>query len=57
MTNSSSKKAPGIHSNSNGSAFKLGGSSSMTLYPSMSVDEVSSDSEDGGDEDMLHEDD
>jgi hypothetical protein len=51
------KKAPGFHSNSNGSAFKLGGSSSMTLYPSMSVDEVSSDSEDGGDEDMLQEDD
>ena len=57
MTNSSSKKAPGIQSNSNGSAFKLGGSSSMTLYPSVSVDEVSSDSEDGGDEDMLQEDD
>ena len=54
MTNSSSKKPMGCNSNSNGSAFKLGGSSSMNLYPTTSVDEESSDSDD---EEMLQEED
>jgi hypothetical protein len=54
MTNSSSKKPIGCNSNSNGSAFKLGGSSSMNLYPTTSVDEESSDSDD---EEMLQEED
>jgi hypothetical protein len=54
MTNSSSIKPTGPGSNSNGSAFKLGGSSSMNLYPAISVDEESSDSED---EEMLQEED
>ena len=54
MTNSSSRKPTGPNSNSNDSAFKLGGSSSMNLYPAISVDEESSDSED---EEMLQEED
>ena len=54
MTNSSSKKPIGCNSNSNDSAFKLGGSSSMNLYPAISVDEESSDSDD---EEMLQEED
>ncbi len=51
MTNSSSKKP--ICGHSNGSGFKLGGSSSMMLYPATSVDEESSDSDCGDDEEML----
>ena len=52
MTNSSSKILMG--SNSNGSNFKLGGSSNLNLYPAISLDEESSDSED---EEMLQEED